>query len=195
MITYHALHMALYMVLSIPVIIIARLIFHAVAKHRLKQLNWLHEAGIVILFAIIAGVASQTLQFSFMTSENELSVNFIPFKWLTGITELLQVGLFWESVKGAIGNVLMFIPIGFLLPLVWSKQEKFRVLLLSGFSISLTIEIIQLAIPFRATDIDDLILNTLGAVVGYLVYLLVKKLTGNRTDKFKLLVKDAENPQ
>ncbi|MDE7366603.1 MAG: VanZ family protein, partial [Lachnospiraceae bacterium] len=65
-------------------------------------------------------------------------------------------------------NIFMFIPFGLLLSCLWKCFSKFHFTLLAGFCFSLGIEILQL-LTFRVTDIDDLITNTLGSVIGYLL--------------------------
>ena len=69
----------------------------------------------------------------------------------------------------------MFIPLGFLLPFLWKKYQKLTPTLLFGFLFSLFIELSQL-ITLRATDIDDLIANTLGALIGYLIWKIYMKI-------------------
>lgn len=66
-------------------------------------------------------------------------------------------------------NVVLFLPLGFLLPLAWSAFNKVRYALVSGLLISLLVELSQL-LNFRSTDIDDLILNTAGAVIGFFMF-------------------------
>ena len=66
-------------------------------------------------------------------------------------------------------NVVLFLPLGFLLPLLWPKQAKLWKILLTGVAFSLLIELSQL-LNIRNSDIDDLLLNTLGAVVGFALY-------------------------
>lgn len=63
-------------------------------------------------------------------------------------------------------NVIMFMPLGFLLPFIWKNFRKVWKVVLIGFLMSLTIEVCQL-FNFRATDIDDLIMNTLGTLLGF----------------------------
>ena len=63
-------------------------------------------------------------------------------------------------------NIIMFMPLGFLLPLIWKNFRNAKKVVLMGFLMSLAIEICQL-FNLRATDIDDLMMNTLGALVGY----------------------------
>jgi len=73
------------------------------------------------------------------------------------------------DVVGYLLNVVLFVPLGFLLPLLWPKQDRFWKILLAGVAFSLLIELSQL-INLRSTDIDDLLLNTLGADIGFALY-------------------------
>ena len=66
-------------------------------------------------------------------------------------------------------NIVLFVPLGLLLPLIGAGYKKYRCVLLTGFSLSLLVEISQL-LNFRRTDVDDLILNSAGAVLGLLLY-------------------------
>lgn len=189
MITYHITQMAIFMAISLPLILLARFIFHRISKHRIKCMNWFHEAGVILVFAVIAGIASQTI----MPENNHYNfslINLKPFNKFAEIKDAAGRYMIRYIVREVYGNILLFAPLGFLLPLVWKKQEKFWALLVSGISISLAIEVIQLALPMRATDIDDVILNTCGALIGYVIYIIVRKLSKNRTDRFKSTLKE-----
>jgi glycopeptide antibiotics resistance protein len=70
----------------------------------------------------------------------------------------------------------MFIPSGMILPVVYKKRNSFGKVLITGAFISLGIEILQLPFASRASDIDDLILNTLGVAIGYGIYAACKRL-------------------
>ena len=72
-------------------------------------------------------------------------------------------------------NIIMFIPLGFLLPFLWKKYRNFSSTILFGFTFSLFIEVSQI-ITSRATDINDLIANTLGILFGYLIWIIYKKI-------------------
>ncbi len=80
------------------------------------------------------------------------------------------------DVTGYILNVVMLMPFGFLVPLIWKKLANPGSILLSGAAFSLLIELSQL-MSFRGTDVDDLIMNTLGAGVGFLAYKVWDKLS------------------
>ena len=71
----------------------------------------------------------------------------------------------WLGVQRVL-NAVMFAPFGFLLPVLWRGCRKWSVTTLAGFLLSLTIEILQM-FCFRATDVDDLLMNTLGAGFGF----------------------------
>ncbi|WP_312092061.1 VanZ family protein [Aminipila sp.] len=73
-------------------------------------------------------------------------------------------------------NIILFLPFGFLLPYIWPNFNRLKRIVISGFSFSLLIEISQL-LNNRRTDIDDLLLNTLGALFGYLLFRLFAHIT------------------
>ena len=60
------------------------------------------------------------------------------------------------------------------MPLLWKKFESFLRVFLTGLGMSLVNELLQL-FTFRAVDIDDLLMNTLGAAAGYLIWRLLQK--------------------
>lgn len=71
-----------------------------------------------------------------------------------------------EYVKNTILNVLLFVPMGFLLPVIWQEYRSAKKTVWMGLAISLSIELSQI-FTFRLTDIDDLLTNTLGTFLGY----------------------------
>lgn len=73
-------------------------------------------------------------------------------------------------------NIIMFMPLGIILPLMWKKYHQFKYTVQFAFFLSLFIEISQLFTRFRATDINDIITNTLGAVLGWFIYFVFSKL-------------------
>lgn len=75
---------------------------------------------------------------------------------------------------GYLLNIVLFIPFGLLVPIIWTRMGKIRYILLYGAGFSLIIELSQL-LNNRSTDVDDLILNTLGALIGYGIFEKLKK--------------------
>ena len=76
-------------------------------------------------------------------------------------------------IENIVGNVLLFIPLGMFLPFMIRKMNSIGGIALSGFALSYFIESVQLVSRifgnYRTVDIDDIILNTAGAVIGFIV--------------------------
>ena len=97
-------------------------------------------------------------------------INWIP------MVNLLDYEVFGEILLNLIGNTAMFIPIGIVWPSVFKQLDTHGKVIAAGVGFSLCIEILQLPFYDRVTDVDDLILNSLGYLMGYGIYLLVKKI-------------------
>ena len=108
------------------------------------------------LAAVYLFVGMPTLQFM----RFELSLTLTPF--------LPMIADF----KNTILNIILFIPLGIMLPFLWKKYDTLRETLFFGFLMSLAIELLQI-LTYRATDINDLIANTIGAVLGYFVFRII----------------------
>jgi glycopeptide antibiotics resistance protein len=74
-----------------------------------------------------------------------------------------------------IGNITMFIPVGIVLPICFSKLNTITKAILAGAGLSLFIEVTQLFCLGRHTDVDDLILNTIGVVIGVCIVFLIRR--------------------
>lgn len=74
-----------------------------------------------------------------------------------------------------IGNITMFIPVGIIWPICFKKLDTPAKTILAGFGYSLLIELSQLLLYERLTDIDDLILNTIGVTIGAFIYFGIVK--------------------
>ncbi len=72
-----------------------------------------------------------------------------------------------------IENVLLFIPYGILVPWVFRRSRNFFSSFLIGITTSLTVECLQLITSRGYFQIDDILTNTLGAVIGYFVFKLI----------------------
>lgn len=111
----------------------------------------------------------------------DVSLNLIPFAGMAA------------DLKNEIKNVLLFIPLGILLPLLWEKYRTIKDTLLFGLGMTLAIELLQL-FTYRATDINDIITNFLGTVIGYFLFAILQKKVpsvvkaGKRNDVFLIVV-------
>lgn len=75
--------------------------------------------------------------------------------------------LFSTFARNILGNLAVFIPLGFFLPVLWKKQRNLILFFLSAALLSCLIEGVQLALMIGVCDIDDVILNTAGALLSY----------------------------
>lgn len=96
-------------------------------------------------------------------------VNLKPFVYLLDYESRRDM---WLNI---IGNFAMFIPTGIMTPLIYKHLDGLKKTVLTGFGISLAIEIIQLPFASRASDIDDLLLNTAGVLAGYGILCLIRR--------------------
>ena len=80
-----------------------------------------------------------------------------------------------NSFENLIGNIVVFVPYGFLFPYVLKKGSNVFVMLFNAFLFVTGIEIFQLFSAFGAFDVDDILLNCVGAVIGYLLYLILRR--------------------
>ena len=163
--------------------------------------NRRHEAGVIVFVLLLVGVASQAIIPAYTWTEQGVHfaiwkgpiterLNIIPFHFIKVMKAALKMGDIQYFLINIIGNLAIFAPIGFLVPLLWPKWTLTKVMLL-GFLCSLTIELVQLP-QDRWSDIDDIILNTMGALAGYVIYFLLNKAAPRLTDSFKVTKSDME---
>lgn len=81
-------------------------------------------------------------------------------------------GLFWLNV---IGNICVFVPFGLCLPKLFERCRKLISVAILSLELSLVAEVIQLVTRVGSFDVDDLLLNTIGGILGYLVYKVFAK--------------------
>lgn len=101
------------------------------------------------------------------------SVNLIPFKTITEY--LFNPPNAETALTNLAGNIIAFIPFGFLAPVVFKRVNNFKTMFVISAAVSALIEIIQMLLKVGSTDIDDTILNTLGGLIGFSLLILVLK--------------------
>lgn len=83
-----------------------------------------------------------------------------------------------HAVVNLVGNVVMFVPLGYLTPCIWGKMQKFRWHFLYMVLIIVGIEVLQLVTLLGSCDVDDLILNLVGTTMGYLSWKIMPCFSG-----------------
>ena len=119
--------------------------------------------------------------FQIVTSQDVSSVHGVNITLFKELTRY-QIGtkLFYRNI---IGNIIMFIPFGFFTS-YYLKLNKKSIIFYLTLVVSIVIELIQLKIG-RAFDVDDIILNMAGSLIGYFVYRLVDRVFGDLSDTIK----------
>ena len=174
--------------------IIARLIRFAIHKRS----SLLRELTLTMLFLFLWFLIQRTLEpFVLVLDRTPEPPNLVP---LRGLVLMLQRAIdvdhrfTWFIVAiNILGNVLIFIPIGFLVSVLTPNRHKGWLAFLIGLAISLTIELIQLSFIIRVFDVDDLILNSSGTWLGFVIYLIL-----NQVKPLKELfrqIADAQRPR
>ena len=129
---------------------------------------------IVVLLAYAVAVGVLTLR---AVPEIGTPARLLP---LSGISYLLtepgkSTYVQFESI---VGNVALFVPLGWLLPMIWAQLRSLRRVLAITAVCSIAIEVAQFAIPGRTPATDDVLLNTLGGIIGAIMFFAPR--TGDR---------------
>ena len=179
-----------YMAIAAPIYTAVRSLLLRRRGKKREKVNWYHETGLFLFVIFIAGLASVTvipdLQ---LTSDGPRflldgshETRLIPLRFICYTYRDIVVNHSCYSLLiNLLGNVVMFMPFGFFPPLLWKVSGKTAVA--SGFFTSLAVEVSQLFLP-RWTDIDDIILNTLGAALGFVLFRLLRRRFPAFTDRF-----------
>lgn len=156
--------------ISVVIMVSARLTYLIKEKRKII----IYKELLMLCFAIYILCLFQVVTFQDDTSW--ASNNFIPFR------EILRYSitnrLFWKNV---IGNMIMFTPFGFFMS-YYLKTQKLTLPFLLTLIASVAIEIVQMCIG-RVFDVDDILLNILGGIIGYSLYYLLCKV-GEKFPRF-----------
>lgn len=142
-------------------------------KKKTHQLTWSRELGvhffimyIISLYEITAirlglGLSMESLMM------RETRVNLEPMKVLI---KWFHLGIWWHLFYNVVGNCVWFIPMGILVPTLFKKKRSLWKVTLIGILTSMSIEGLQYLLCTGVTDIDDVIFNTLGTIMGYWIW-------------------------
>lgn len=138
-------------------------------KHNLTMILF------IIYFFILIWILLFKMSFSFNELYRSRSINIIPFAGSIMVNGKLYI-------SEIINNILVFVPVGIytcMLKQEWSILKKVSV----AFFISLAVEVLQFILAIGATDITDLIGNTIGGIIGIGIFYLFAKALKNKTIK------------
>jgi len=142
--------------------------------------SWRREMQLILVYICIVVVTRFTF-FPFSKVDGQVlpllfdaAKIFPPRINLLPIVYLFDYPILREALINFIGNTAMFIPLGIVWPSVFPQLDTHKKVIAAGVGYSLLIEILQLPFFDRVSDIDDLILNSLGFLTGYGIWLLLK---------------------
>lgn len=143
-------------------------------KNTRKQFS---RAGVLVFIIYI----SILIYFVFFSDHYGRTTGFQDFRYnLTLFAEIKRYinhrdYFTWENLlTNLVGNILVFAPMGILIPIMRKKKTGFFTVLASSFFLSLFIETVQLVFRVGVFDVDDLLMNTIGGGLGYVLFLLGK---------------------
>lgn len=94
----------------------------------------------------------------------------INTSFLKELIKMISYGSIWHVFYNVVGNIIWFIPLGFLIPIIWEKKRQLGTIIGLSFITSLSIEVLQFIFRTGISDIDDLVFNTLGGIIGYIIF-------------------------
>lgn len=109
--------------------------------------------------------------------------NLQPFKEIKRFIRYRgQIG--WEGfIVNIFGNIIAFMPYGFLLPLLNKAYRRFYIILILCVLFSLTVETAQLLLKVGVFDIDDILLNSFGGILGYVIFYIIYSIYRRRAGR------------
>ena len=162
--------------------IAAWLLVRVVVWIKQGYIDWKRELALLLVFANLAIIIRYIFfprlfvnghvapMYINLTDTSAFKINLVPF------INLFEYDSEHDALMNILGNIAIFIPTGILLPLLDKKLDRLWKVALVGFSIPLVIEFLQLFVVGRVSDIDDLILNTLGIAIGYVIYRAIMRM-------------------
>ena len=138
-----------------------------------------HKKWYVLLFVAYC-LLMLWLLFGQRWGQNAGALNLKPFDTLHRFLWVLQYSDDADQLQHAVvnlgGNVAMFVPLGFFVPCIWEKTNKYGWHFLAMTLTILAIELLQMMTNLGSCDVDDLMLNLVGTTIGYGIYQLWKRL-------------------
>lgn len=144
----------------------------ASTKKRLTKAGWL-------LFYLYIILLSYFLFFSEHYGRDyshDYRYNLELFKEIMRFIEYRQQLGMESFIVNILGNVLAFAPFGFLLPMLNKKYRGFFFIVFLSMLFSVAVETVQLVLKVGIFDVDDIMMNTIGGIVGYLLYRIINSM-------------------
>ena len=142
---------------------------------------WLFAAYVLLMLWLLFGQRMGVTAPGTYWDQIFSRINLIPMHTITEFWNNLHGGGRSHAFINLAGNVVMFVPLGFFIPYVFRKADSFRHSMIYALITIVCIEILQLVTLLGSLDVDDLILNMIGVVIGYWIYRLAARLLKGTT--------------
>ncbi|MBD8497854.1 VanZ family protein [Paenibacillus arenosi] len=152
------------------------------ASFTLKQVKaWKTYLTIVgwLVFILYLLYATYLLFFGFyraMDMSGKYAINLVPFQTIKEYMFHLEYYPFDVWFNNLFGNVLLFLPLGFLIPLLLPVFKRWWIIVLLSFVLTVTIEMLQYGLQLGTLDVDDMILNIGGGWLGFGLHIVARHL-------------------
>lgn len=133
--------------------------------------------SIVLLFKFesVNSIIEKIYSVKLSRQQGAWNINIVPFRTIAAqLMRFKNIPVI--VIKNLVGNIFVFSPFGFLLPMGYEAMRKYRKVLLTGLVYILMVELIQLICMLGSFDVDDIILNVIGISCGYVIYKIILKL-------------------
>jgi glycopeptide antibiotics resistance protein len=138
------------------------------------MIGWLIAAIYIVVLLRLTVLRRDFLEYPLFTNGT------VSFRLFYNYIRILQKGKYFFFIYLFFGNIAWFIPMGYLMPFLTNRPKTWVRAAAVGFLLSLFIELGQYAFGTGISELDDLLLNTLGAVLGYLIYRCRKRRIGRK---------------
>ena len=125
-------------------------------------------------------------------TNNEMRYNLILFAEIRRFWVYRQQLGLWACFMNIFGNVIAFMPCGYLIPTIFKGRRSFADTVFAGFIISFVIECTQLVFRVGSFDVDDLLLNTVGTAAGFVIWAAVHKFADVKVSERVVMVREIE---
>lgn len=173
-------------VIGIEFLLIALYYFFYYRKQQSDRKKQMHHLKKLLLWAIFIGYTVFVFELTIIGrgTSHHLQMNLHPFSGYIEAWKKYSL----RDLQNCIFNILMFVPLGMMLPLINSKFKGFKWILLVVISATVSIETYQTLTGAGIFEVDDIINNSIGGIIGYQLYRLVSSITHNKKIKIKSLV-------
>ena len=153
-------------VFIVPIIVL----YYILLAKKEREQSLLHIFIVCIFCYYLFGILTVTGIGYTSTISFRPQISLIPF-----------VGMITGPIE-TILNIVLFVPMGLFLPLLYKKYNKFKTVVITGILFSVSIELVQM-FNWGASDINDVMTNTMGACLGYLIYSIISKILPDKLDR------------